>query len=66
MEMLEVIEAKAGQPLQMILRGVVGFFDILIVIVILYDIVGADRCAVEAELIRTVETHPIRNLIGRC
>ncbi len=57
-EMPKIVETKEGQPLQLILRGVVGFFDILIRIIKHYDTISADKYAIEAELIRRWKTIP--------
>ena len=46
-----MVETKAGDPVKLILRGVVGFFDVLIKIINHYDIVASDKIAVENELL---------------
>ena len=49
---------KENYPLKLILRGVVGFYDILIRIMNHYDIVASDKIAVEAELLRRWSSLP--------
>lgn len=41
-----------GNPLKLYLRGVVGFYDVLIRIINHYDLVAADKTGVENELIK--------------
>ncbi len=49
-EFPKMVETKAGDPVKLVLRGVVGFFDVLIKIINHYDIVASDKIAVENEL----------------
>lgn len=51
-EFPKIAETKAGTPIQLILRGIVGFFDILIKIITHYDIVASEKKAIESELIK--------------
>lgn len=46
------------QPVKLILRGVVGFYDVLIKIINHYDIVAADKVGIEAEVIRRWKSIP--------
>lgn len=47
-----------GAPFKLYLRGVVGFYDILIRIINHYDLLAADHIAVENELLKRLELIP--------
>lgn len=51
-EFPKIAITKSGDPLKLILRGVVGFYDVLIRIINHYDLVAADKLGVENELIK--------------
>jgi hypothetical protein len=61
-EIPKIPVTKEGDPLKLILRGVVGFYDILIRIINHYDVVAADKVAVERELIKRWSNIPSVNL----
>ena len=51
-ELPKVAITKSGEPLKLILRGIVGFYDVLLRIINHYDIVAADKIGIENELIK--------------
>ena len=51
-EFPKIVAAVNGAPLELILRGVVGFYDVMIRIVDHYDAVAADLVSIENELIK--------------
>ena len=51
-EFPQITETVEGNPLKLFLRGVVGFYGILIRIINHYDIMAADKKGVESEVIR--------------
>lgn len=51
-EFPKIAITKSGDPLKLILRGIVGFYDVLIRIINHYDLVAADKLGVENELIK--------------
>ena len=57
-EFPKIAITKSGNPLKLILRGVVGFYDVLIRIISHYDLVAADKVGVEQELIKRWNTIP--------
>lgn len=58
-EFPSIIEAKINSPLKLILRGVVGFYDILIRIIGHYDSYATEKIAVEAELLIRCKELPL-------
>lgn len=50
-EFPEIAVTASGTPLKLVLRGVVGFYDILRRIMLHYDAVASDKMAIEEELI---------------
>ena len=61
-EFPKIVETRAGDPVKLILRGVVGFFDVLIKIINHYDIVASDKIAVENELLKRWSSMPYEPL----
>lgn len=57
-EVPKIVETIKGMPVKLILRGVVGFFDVLIRIIKHYDIVASDKIAVDEELKKRWATIP--------
>ncbi len=57
-EFPKIAFTKSGEPLKLILRGVVGFYDVLIRIINHYDLVAADKISVEHELLRRLSNIP--------
>ena len=50
-EFPKIAETITGEPFKIILRGVVGFYNVLLKIIHHYDIVAADKIGVESELL---------------
>ena len=57
-EVPKIVKTIKGMPVKLILRGVAGFFDVLIRIIKHYDIVVADKIAVDEELKKRWVTIP--------
>jgi len=57
-EVPQIAVTQEGMPVKLILRGVVGFFDVLIRIINHYDIVASDRIAVDFELQKRWQSKP--------
>lgn len=51
-EFPEIAVTVQGDPIKLHLRGVVGFYDVLLRIIYHYDICAADKVAVESELLK--------------
>lgn len=61
-EFPKIVETKTGAPLKLILRGVVGFYDVLIKIINHYDIVASEKEAIESELLKRWKSKPYSGL----
>lgn len=62
-EFPQIATTKSGQPLCLILRGVVGFYDVLIRIIQHYDILMSERKGVEYEILnrwKLISSNPIQ------
>ena len=57
-EIPQIAITTRGMPVKLILRGVVGFFDVLIQIIKHYDVVASDKIAVDEELKKRWVTIP--------
>lgn len=57
-EIPQIAETYQGMPVKLILRGVVGFFDVLIQIIKYYDVVASDKIAADEELKKRWVTIP--------
>ena len=57
-EFPKIVAAVNGAPLELILRGVVGFYDVMIRIIDHYDAVAADLISIENELIKRWSSKP--------
>ena len=57
-EFPKIVMTKQGDPLVLILRGVVGFYDVLNRIINHYDLVAAEKTGIENELIKRWGTAP--------
>lgn len=61
-EFPKIAVTQRGAPLKLYLRGVVGFYDVLIRIINHYDLVAAEKTCVETELIKRWGCIPARIL----
>jgi len=57
-----IAATKENDPLKLVLRGVVGFYGVLIRIMNHYDIVASDKIAVEAELLKRWHSLPYTSI----
>lgn len=57
-EFPKIAMTKKGDPLVLIFRGVVGFYDVLNRIINHYDLVAAEKAGIETELIKRWGTAP--------
>lgn len=61
-EFPKIAATQQGDPLKLFLRGVVGFYDVLIRIINHYDLVAAEKTCVETELLKRWGSIPARVL----
>ena len=61
-EFPKIAASQQGAPLELFLRGVVGFYDVLIRIINHYDLVAAEKTCVENELLKRWGSIPARAL----
>lgn len=61
-EFPHIAVTRENAPLKLFLRGVVGFYDILIRIMNHYDLIAADKTAVETELLKRWNSLPYTEL----